>query len=113
MSSVPQIAWMQIAKFPEVTAMVVTDRAGALLESSGDIDGESSGAVHVVAMQGLVRCGDALGLGTLDRISITAPRRTCVIAPRDHEILGIYLDPTKPLGAFENKLDTALRRWSE
>ena len=110
MSNLPQIAKTQIAKFPEVTALVVTDEAGALLESSGDIDGEALGAVHVVAAQALTRCGDGLGLGPLQRIIITAPRRACLITVLDQEVLGIYVDPSKPLGAFEKKLDLALRR---
>jgi hypothetical protein len=25
-------------------------------------------------------------------------------------VLGVYIDPTKPIGAFEKKLETALRR---
>ena len=110
MSNLPHIAKTQIAKFPEVAAMVVTDDAGALLESSGDIDGEALGAVHVVTMQALARCGNALGLGSLHRVTVTGPRRACLIAIYDQEVLGVYMDPTKPLGVFEKKLETALRR---
>lgn len=110
MSNLPHIAKMQIAKFPEVAALVVTDDAGSLLESSGDIDGEALGAVHVVTLQALSRCGNALGLGQLQRVTITGPRRACLIAAYDQEVLGVYVDPTKPIGAFEKKLETALRR---
>jgi predicted regulator of Ras-like GTPase activity (Roadblock/LC7/MglB family) len=110
MSSLPHIAKMQIAKFPEVAALVVTDDAGSLLESSGDIDGEAIGAVHVVTMQALSRCGNALGLGPLQRVTVTGARRACLIAVYDQEVLGVYVDPTKPIGAFEKKLETALRR---
>jgi predicted regulator of Ras-like GTPase activity (Roadblock/LC7/MglB family) len=110
MSNLPHIAKTQIAKFPEVMAMVLTDDAGSLLESSGDIDGEALGAVHVVTTQALARCGTALGLGSLERVTVTGPRRTCLIAVYDQEVLGVYVDPTKPIGAFEKKLETALRR---
>jgi predicted regulator of Ras-like GTPase activity (Roadblock/LC7/MglB family) len=110
MSNLPHIAKTQIAKFPEVTALVVTDDTGSLLESSGDIDSEAIGAVHVVTMQGLTRCGNALGLGALERLTVTGGKRACFIAVYDHEVLGIYVDPTKPIGAFEKKLETALRR---
>lgn len=110
MSNLPLIAKSQIAKFPEVIALVVTDDAGSLLESSGDIDGEALGAVHVVTTQALDRCGDALGLGPLQRVTVTGPRRACLIAVYDHEVLGAYLDPTKPMGTFEKKLEMALRR---
>ena len=109
MSNLPQIAKTQIAKFPEVTALVVTDEAGALLESSGDVDGEALGAVHAVTTHALVRCGNALGLGQLVRITITGPRRACLIGIYDQAVLGVYVDPTKPMSMFETKLDTVLR----
>jgi predicted regulator of Ras-like GTPase activity (Roadblock/LC7/MglB family) len=110
MSNLSQIAKTQVAKFPEVTALVVTDDAGALLESAGDVDGEAIGAVHVVTTQSLMRCGNALGLGPLQRVTVAGARRACVISVYDREVLGVYLDPTKPIGAFEKKLDMALRR---
>lgn len=110
MSNLPQIAKTQIAKFPEVAALVVTDDVGSLIESSGDIDGEAIGAVHAVTTQALIRCGDALGLGPLQRVTVTGPQHACLIGIYDREVLGIYVDPTRPIGAFENKLDTALRR---
>lgn len=110
MSNLPHLAKTQIAKFPEVIALVVTDGAGALLEASGDIDSEAVGAVHVVTMQALTRCGNALGLGALDRLTVTGGKRACLIAIYEHEVLGIYLDPSKPVGPFEKKLEAALRR---
>jgi predicted regulator of Ras-like GTPase activity (Roadblock/LC7/MglB family) len=110
MTTLPHIAKTQIAKFSEVMALVVTDEAGVLLESSGDIDGEAIGAVHAVTMQALSRCGTALGLGEFQRLTVTGGTRACLIAVYDHEVLGIYVDPTKPIGAFEKKLESALRR---
>jgi predicted regulator of Ras-like GTPase activity (Roadblock/LC7/MglB family) len=109
-TNLPHIAKTQIAKYPEVTALVVTDDVGSLLESSGDVDGEALGAVHVVTMQALSRCGNGLGLGSLQRVTVTAPRRTCLIAIYEQHVLGVYVDSTKPIGAFEKKLETALRR---
>lgn len=110
MSKLVHLAKTQIATFPEVLAVVLTDDAGALLESSGDLDSEAVGAVHVVTMQAITRCGNALGLGTLERITVTGGQRTCVLAIHGHEVLGVYVDPSKPIGAFENKLEAALRR---
>jgi predicted regulator of Ras-like GTPase activity (Roadblock/LC7/MglB family) len=109
MSSLSQIARLQIATLPEVTALVVTDGLGAVLESTGEIDGEALGAVHAVTTQALTRCGDALGLGPLQRVAITGPRHPCLIAIHDGDVLGVYVDPGKPLGAFEKKLDAVLR----
>lgn len=110
MSNLRHIAKTQIVKFPEVRALVVTDDAGSLLEVSGDVDGEALGAVHAVAVQALGRCGDALGLGALARATLTSARHASVIAVHEQEILGLQLDPASPLGAFEKKLDTAMRR---
>jgi predicted regulator of Ras-like GTPase activity (Roadblock/LC7/MglB family) len=111
MSNLTHIARAQIAKFPEVIALVVTDDAGSLLETSGDIDGEALGAVHVVTTQAITRCGNALGLGSLEHITVTSGKRACVIALHEQEILGVYVDASKqPIGAFEKKLETALRR---
>jgi len=110
MSNLSHIAKTQIAQLPEVLALVVTDDLGALLESSGELDGEALGAIHIVVLQTLTRCGNALGLGTLQRCTITGPARACLIGVHGHEVLGVYLDPAKPLGVFERKLETALRR---
>lgn len=110
MSNLLQTAKTQLARFTEVAGLVVSDETGSLLESSGDIDGEAIGAVHVVTAQALTRCGDGLGLGALQRVVITAPRRACMITVLEEEVLGIYIDPSKPIGVFEKKLDLALRR---
>lgn len=109
MPSSSQIARLQLQTLPEVTALVITDSVGAVLESSGEIDGESLGAVHTVTTQALTRCGDALGLGPLLRVTIASPRHPCLIAVHDADVVGVYVDPGTPLGAFEKKLDAALR----
>jgi len=109
MSNLPSIARTQLAKLPEVTALVVTDDAGSLIEASGDIDAEALGAIHVVTTQALTRCGNALGLGPLDRATVVGPKRACLIALYEQQVLGVYLDASKPIGAFEKKLETALK----
>jgi len=110
MSNLRHIAKNQIVKFPEVVALVITDEGGALLETSGDIDGEACGAIHAVIVQTLHRCGETLGLGELQRTTLTTPRRSCLIATYDREIIGIYVDASSPLTAFEKKLESAMRR---
>lgn len=104
------LAKTQIARLPEVIALVVTDENGALLESTGDFDSEAVGAVHATMVHGLTRCGNALGLGTLQRLTVAGPSRSCLIGLYEHELVGIYVDPSKPIAAFEKKLETALRR---
>lgn len=110
MSNLRHIAKTQIVKLPEVLALVVTDEAGSLLEVAGDIDGEALGAIHAVTVQALARCGETLGLGPLQRTSLTSMKRACVVGVYEQEVLGVYLDASTPLAAFEKKLDAAMRR---
>ncbi|HSY21930.1 MAG TPA: hypothetical protein VK841_07440 [Polyangiaceae bacterium] len=98
-----------VAKFPEVSAAVVSDSSGAILEWSGDIDGEAAGAVHSFSMQSLAQAGELLGLGGLERASIVGPTKACVIAVQGDEVLGVYSLPGKAFSAVEKKLDVALR----
>ena len=110
MSYLSQIAKTQLGKLPEVTGYVVTNDGGALLDASGDLDGEALGAVHVVALQALSRCGDTLGLGSFGHFTVSGSRQSCLITARDHDVLGVYLDSAKPLAAFEKKLEPVLKR---
>jgi hypothetical protein len=109
MSNLSKLARTQIAKAPEVLATVVTDRIGMLLDSTGDIDGESLGAVNAVTADALIKTGETLGLGSLQRLAICAPRRVCVISMHDDEIVGFYLDSSKAIGPFERKLEGMVR----
>lgn len=110
MSALSKIAKTQIARIPEVVATVVTDRTGTLLESTGDVDAESAGAVHAVSAEALISAGEALGLGVLQRTAIVGPRRACLITISETEIVGIHVDATKPFAAFEKKLEALLRQ---
>jgi predicted regulator of Ras-like GTPase activity (Roadblock/LC7/MglB family) len=109
MSSMVQLARSQISRLPEVLALVVTDRAGNLLESSGDLDAEAAGAVYAVAADALARAGELLGLGTFDRLSLTGGT-ACVVAVHEQGLLAIQLDPRRPLGPIEKRLEALLRR---
>jgi hypothetical protein len=110
MSSLSKLAKAQLVKPPEVVAMVATDRNGVILDITGDVDGETVGPVHAVGALALGRAGEALGLGALVRVAITGPKRACVIALQEEEIVGFFVDPSKPLAAFEKKLDGVLRQ---
>jgi predicted regulator of Ras-like GTPase activity (Roadblock/LC7/MglB family) len=100
----------QVARFPEVIALVVSDVSGALVDATGEVDGESVAAIIAVAVRSLNATGEQLGIGTLKRSSLTGAGLACVLAVNDQELFGIYVDPTKPLGAFEKKLDGFLHR---
>ncbi len=110
MASPAQVSKSQIIKLPEVVASVVTDRSGMLVESTGDIDGEAAGAVNAVSAEALALTGETLGLGELQRASITGPNTACVIAVQGDEVVGVYVDPKKPIGPFEMKVEGVLRR---
>ena len=99
-----------ITRLPEVVAYVVSDREGMLLESTGDLDGEAVAAVNAVSADALARAGDSLGLGELVRATLVGPKTACVITVHGDEIVGVYLDPRKPIAAFEHKLEGAARR---
>lgn len=113
MSNLLHIAKTQLAKLPEVIGLVVTNNEGALLGSIGDLDGEALGAVHASTAQAITRCGNALGLGALEHITVTSSKHAWVIALHEQHILDVYLDAARPIAAFENKLETALRPLKE
>jgi predicted regulator of Ras-like GTPase activity (Roadblock/LC7/MglB family) len=110
MSSLVQTARGQICRMPEVTALVMTDRSGTLVEASGDIDAEAAGAVYTVAAEAFERLGDQLGLGPFDRAAVTGVGSACIVALTEQGVVGIQVDPKKPIGAIERKLETLLRR---
>jgi hypothetical protein len=110
MISFAQIIKTQIAKFPEVIAVVLSDASGALLEATGEIDGEAAGAINAVGVRSLNTIGEQLGIGSLKRASLIGPGLALVLSTNDQEVVGLYVDPAKPLGAFEKKLDGVLRR---
>lgn len=99
-----------IAKFPEVVSAVLSDLSGALIDSVGNVDGEAASAVHSFSLSSLCQAGELLGLGNFQRCSIVGPGKACVITIEDGVVLGVYVDPTKPLSAVEKKLQDTLKR---
>jgi hypothetical protein len=99
-----------IAKFPEVVGAVLSDPSGALLDAFGSVDGEAAGAVHAYSVVALTQAGEMLGLGGFQRAAITGPGAVCVLTMEGEEVLGVYVDPAKPLPTIEKKLRDALQR---
>jgi hypothetical protein len=93
-----------IGKFPEVLGAALSDPGGALLEAVGAIDGEVAAAVHAFSVRSLCQAGDLVGIGSFQRASIVSPSRICVITLEGESVLGVYLDPAKPLATVEKKL---------
>ncbi len=99
-----------IAKFPEVIGAVLSDSSGALVDCVGAFDGEVAGAVHSFSSKALSQAGETLGLGALQKAVITGPGKVCIVSIHDDEVLGVYVDPSKPLGTVEKKLETAIQK---
>lgn len=99
-----------IGNLPEVSAAVLSDGSGTLLEWSGSIDGETAAAVHAFSLQALTQAGELLGLGGLDRTVVQGPSKACIITVQGEEILGVYASPGKAFIAVEKKLETALQK---
>ncbi len=110
MTNLAQLTKSQVARFPEVLAFVVADNSGALLEATGEIDGEAVAAVIAVAVRSLNGVGEQLGMGNLRRASLTGPGLACVLAPYERDVLAVYIDPSKPLAPFEKRLDGLIHR---
>ncbi len=99
-----------VGSLPEVSAAVLSDGAGTLVEWSGNIDGETAAAVHAFSLQALTQAGELLGLGALDRTVVQGPNKACIITVQGEEILGVYAAPGKAFMAVEKKLETALQK---
>lgn len=93
-----------VAKFPEVIGAALSDTSGMLLECCGRIDGEAVGAVHAFTVRALSQAGEALGLSSLERVTLVGGKSACVIAIHENGILGVDVDPTKPLAVLEKKI---------
>ncbi len=99
-----------VASCPEVIGAVVSNPVGALLQSAGDVDGETIGAVLSYSTQVLTQAGESMGLGDLGRVVVAGGKRTCIVTVRHDEVLGVYLDSSRPLASFERKMDELLQR---
>jgi predicted regulator of Ras-like GTPase activity (Roadblock/LC7/MglB family) len=98
-----------IAAFPEVVGAVLSDPAGALLDSFGSVDGEAAGAVHAYSVVALSQAGELLGLGAFQRAAVVGRGATCLLSIEGDAVLGVYVDPSKPLPTIEKKLRDALQ----
>jgi predicted regulator of Ras-like GTPase activity (Roadblock/LC7/MglB family) len=97
-----------ITKLPDVVGAVVSDSGGAVVDWTENIDGESAGAVHAFAVQSLSRAGETLGLGSFQQMTLSAKREACLVFERNGYVLGIYVDPSKPLSTVEKKVRETL-----
>jgi predicted regulator of Ras-like GTPase activity (Roadblock/LC7/MglB family) len=97
-----------IAKLPDVVGAVRSDQFGALLESSGTIDGETAGAVHAFMVRAFSQAGELLGVGSFQRVSVVGPSKAFVVAIHGDSILGTYTDPSRSTTNVEKRLQEIL-----
>lgn len=93
-----------ISKFPEVLGAAVSDASGALVECSGQMDGEVAGAVHAFTVRALAQAGELLGLSAFERATVIGPSAACIVAAHDGMVLGVDVDPHKPLNVVEKRI---------
>ncbi|MBK8013563.1 MAG: roadblock/LC7 domain-containing protein [Deltaproteobacteria bacterium] len=94
----------------EIKHAVVSDLAGTLLESMGESDAETIGAVMGYTAAAINDVGAALGLGELQRISYAGKAQSCVVTMLDENVVATFIDPSTSMAAVEKKIDGALRR---
>jgi hypothetical protein len=98
-----------VAKLPGIVAAALSNDSGTLLQSSGSIDGETAGAIAAFSVQSLGNAGQALGLGSLQRIVVADPARSCMSVVLGDEVLSLYADSGKPFTIVEKKLEELIR----
>jgi hypothetical protein len=72
------------------------------------VDGVASAAVAAALTEGLGKLGALLGLGELGVASLKAPTASRVFARQAGAVVVIELDPKRPLGELEAKLQTVV-----
>jgi hypothetical protein len=99
-----------VSRLPGIVAAALSNDSGTLLQCTGNIDGESAGAIAAFSVQSLGKAGEELGLGSLQRIVVADPARSCVALVLGEEVLSVYADPGKPFATIEKKLEDLFNR---
>src|ERR1019366_8561578 len=81
-----------VSKIPGIVAAILSDESGNLLESVGNIDGESPAPVNAFPRESFGKAGDILGLGSLDRVVIASPTRSAIVAVRPGYVMSVFAD---------------------
>jgi predicted regulator of Ras-like GTPase activity (Roadblock/LC7/MglB family) len=98
-----------IAKIPGVRNAVMGDLEGTFLEASGDVDGEAMAAEMGLVATTLSAAGEALGLGTLRRVSAAGPVRASVMVLRASKVITASVEPARALPAVEKAVDKSFQ----
>jgi hypothetical protein len=102
----------QVSRLVGVSGVVHSDLEGTLLEMSREPNGEAVAAVMGFVANALLDSGETLGLGTLERLSLTGSRRACLMVLRSQTLITAYVEPPQLAGAVEKSLDSLFQEWS-
>ncbi len=99
----------QLAAIPDIESAVLGDLSGVYLDSVNHPDGEAIAAVMGFAANQLLAAGESLGLGALQRVSLTGASAACFIALESDSVIAAYFDPRKSAAAVEKKFRDLFR----
>lgn len=95
----------RIGQLPEVKSVVLSDRAGVLLEAVREDEAEGVAAVAGFLVATLVEAGDELGLGVLRRVAFRSAGRAAVVEVLGEQLATARVEPPAALAAVERSLD--------
>ncbi|HTP30133.1 MAG TPA: hypothetical protein VMK12_31310 [Anaeromyxobacteraceae bacterium] len=96
-----------LSKLPEVKSAVLCNACGSLLESMGELEGESVAAVIGFLTGAMARAGDHVGLGTLRRIAWTGQAQACLVVVQGDTVTTAFVAPPTALSAVEKVFDAS------
>lgn len=99
-----------IANLKGVKGAVLGDLAGGFHDAMGELDGEAVAAVMGFVASALGQAGEALGLGSLLRISVASEERGCLVLIRGSSVVTARVEPGRALAALEKVLDASQGR---
>ena len=97
-----------VTSLPEVKGVVLGDLEGTFHDAVNEDDGESIAAVMGFVCATVVQAGESLGLGALQRVSLSGPTRASVLLVQGNSVISAAVEPARALGAVEKALDSSL-----
>jgi hypothetical protein len=98
-----------IAGIPDVKGAVLGDLAGGLLDAVDEGDGETVAAVMGFLATAVGQVGQDLGLGPLERVSLSGEAQAHVVLVRGGSVVAARVERPAALSAVEKAIDGALQ----
>jgi len=100
----------QLGTIPEIKSAVLGDMSGALSESVSEPDAETVAAIMGFTISTVSKAGELLGLGPVQRLSVSGPSKASIATVRGDSVLTTVVDQAKSVPGIEKKLDAILHR---